>query len=254
MVHNDIIRRTKNMMRSPIFSIAISLSILIGVIQTPDRGWVGRLYTFQAGQPYMFQEPINLELLMSWIFPHAFLSILIGKCMEADLQFARFMLPRYTSAFQWWFRLCVATWLLVSVYYIAINAGICMFSILRDGAAVLWISPIRNIHAFTLLWLITGMQVIVMCALTSMQLSFQSLTKISALGVASFLLCMLLSVFFPVKGAEYLPGSWMMIVRSNLVNEYDGYLLWVACALSVLFIGIVIVITYIGYRMRKNYW
>ena len=62
MVHNDIIRRTKNMMRSPIFSIAISLSILIGVIQTPDRGWVGRLYTFQAGQPYMFQEPINLEL------------------------------------------------------------------------------------------------------------------------------------------------------------------------------------------------
>ena len=202
----------------------------------------------------MFQEPINLELLMSWIFPHAFLSILIGKCMEADLQFARFMLPRYTSAFQWWFRQCVATWLLVSVYYLAINAGICMFSILRDGAAVLWISPIRNIHAFTLLWLITGMQVIVMCALTSMQLSFQSLTRISALGVASFLLCMLLSVFFPVKGAEYLPGSWMMIVRSNLVNEYDGYLLWVARALSVLFIGIVIVITYIGYRMRKNYW
>ena len=61
MVHNDIIRRTKNMMRSPIFPIAIALSILIGVIQTPDRGWVGRLYTFQAGQPYMFQEPINLE-------------------------------------------------------------------------------------------------------------------------------------------------------------------------------------------------
>ena len=147
--------------------------------------------------------------------------------MEADLQFARFMLPRYTSAFQWWFRQCVATWLLVSVYYIAINAGICMFSILRDGAAVLWISPIRNIHAFTLLWLITGMQVIVMCATNLNAIILPVFNKDFCVG-SSFILAMyaVISVL-PVKGAEYLPGSWMMIVRSNLVNEYDGYLLWV---------------------------
>lgn len=254
MVHNDIIRRTRNMIRFPMFPIAILLSIFVGVIQSPDRGWIGRLYAFQSGQPYMFQEPVNLERLMTWIFPHVFLSIQIGKYTESDLQFARFMLPRYASAFQWWFRQCVATWILVVVYYIVINAGVCLFSIIRDGATVFWISPIQNIHALTLFWLITVMQVIVMCTLTSMQLSFQTLSKSSAVGVASFLLCMLISVFFPVKGAGYLPGSWMMIVRSNLVNEYDGYLLWVACALSVLLIGIIIIITYVGYRKRKNYW
>ena len=56
MVHNDIIRRTKNMMRSPIFSIAISLSILIGVIQTPDRGWVGRYIRFKPANHICFRS------------------------------------------------------------------------------------------------------------------------------------------------------------------------------------------------------
>ena len=248
----------------PSLIVNILMFTTLGILGETSGAVLDRLFSYQGGEPYPFENLIDIYTFVRWLMPHYFLSIWIGNYTENRMVDYRFQAPRYGSMFRWW---ALSTRNLVSIiitYYVSIYAIVAIISYLLGdrlpGITVLDIN--RNSHFFELsndtvvmFYSMLFRTILPMVWILLTQYSIYFLTHNTRLSGAFFITALVVCPFYPFRTAvSYIPVNWMMIKRSQMmltdIGPSDGTI-WAG---SVLMIVGLFAFMKVSLRFKKIVW